>query len=272
MRAKRAEGGICSVVLNCGFLAVLGMTLTGATPAGGQSGARRSGIAGTVSDTGGRPIRLANLFVDGASVATTTDDSGHFYLRGLPSGKNGFTVTKIGYAPVSFEASLLPDSMIVLSIHMRSVQTLDPVKVSAERMNTYLARTGFIERKKMAMGTFLTPEHIDSIEGGVGLASELLRGVRGIELRGCRAACKIVAHSALTSCLWLFVDGVPHGFADQLDSLGISPFGVAAIEVYDRPSIVPMEFQGALPIKSGRGFSNTGGCGAIAVWTKSKVP
>ena len=119
---------------------------------------RHAGVAGVIHDTLGRPIRLATIFVDGSAVSAASDDSGRFVLRGLSAGRNGFTVTKIGYAPVSFETSLLSDSMIVLSIPMRSVQVMDPVKVSAARINAYLDRTGFQERKRVGLGTFLTPE------------------------------------------------------------------------------------------------------------------
>ena len=80
----------------------------------------------------------------------------------------------------------------------------------------------------------------------------------------------MVAHSQ-PGCLWLFIDGVPHG-TQQIDDLGFSPSGIAAIEVYERPSLVPLHFQGQLPMKQGRGMSNGAGCGALAIWTKSRIP
>jgi hypothetical protein len=43
------------------------------------------------------------------------------------------------------------------------------------------------------------------------------------------------------------------------------------MEVYERASLVPMEFQGTLPQKRGA-VSLAAGCGAIAVWTKARVP
>jgi len=253
------------------FAIIAARALAQTRPAGPAPPAKLAGLAGVIRDSLGHPIRLATLFVDGSSRTATSDDSGQFVLRGLSPGRNGFTITRIGYAPVSFETSLLPDSIIVLSIHMRSVQMLNTVKVTAERINAYLARTGFVDRRKMGLGSYLSPEHLDSISAGVFQPSALLEGVRGIDLR-CGTGCKVLPHSALTSCLWLFVDGVSSGTVVQIDSLGLTPAGVAAIEVYDRPSIVPMEFQGALPQKTGRSFSTTGGCGAVAIWTKTRVP
>jgi hypothetical protein len=231
---------------------------------------QHAGLAGVVRDVAGTPIAGANVFVDSSTVSAVSDDSGHFDLRGLPPGRNGFTITKIGYAPVSFETTLLRDSMTVLSIHMRSVQTLDPVRVNAVRVNAYLARTGFTERKRLGTGSYLGPEKLDSLAPGVATPAQLLRDVRGIDVRCKGSACSVIPHQP-PACLWLFVDGVPLG-TDQIDVVGLTPGGIAAIEVYERASIVPMEFQGALPQKQGRGMSLAAGCGAIAVWTKARVP
>jgi hypothetical protein len=235
------------------------------------SGIGHAGLAGFVHDSLGHPIRLANVFVDGSSVSSVSDDSGHFYLRGLAPGKNGFTITKIGYAPVSFETTLLADSMVVLSIRMRAARVLDTVKVSAAKVNAYLQRTGFIERRRAGLGTFLSPEKIDSIAPGLAQPSDFLKGVPGIDLR-CGVVCSVHTHFP-PDCLWLFVDGVPHGFVyPMIDSVGITPGVIAAIEVYDRPVIVPAEFQGSMPVKQGRGFTTAAGCGAVAIWTRSRIP
>jgi hypothetical protein len=231
---------------------------------------KHSGLAGIVRDSLGRPIVAANVLVDGNSVVVATDDSGRFDVRRLPSGPNGFTITKIGYAPLSFEVSLPADSVVVLSVTMRSVQVLNTVNVNAERTNAYLARTGFTERRRLGLGSFLTPQHLDSIAMTVITPAQFLRGVRGIDVICPRDICRVVAHSQ-PGCLWLYIDGVPHG-TEQIDNLGFSPSGIAAIEVYERPSLVPAEFQGSLPIKQGRGFSMAAGCGALAIWTKARIP
>jgi hypothetical protein len=250
--------------------------IRGAADAAGQSvpanaPRKHSGIAGVVRDSSGTPIRLANILVDGGTQSATSDDSGRFDLRGLPSGPNGFTIVKIGYAPVSFETSLPPDSVVVLAIRMRSVQALGAVSVTAERTQAYLTRTGFLERRRMGFGSFLSPEQVDSMADLIATPSQFLRGVRGIDLKCNAASCVPIARN-YTSCLLLFVDGVPNGPARLIDSLGLNPNSISAIEVYDRPAVVPIEFQGALPEKRGRGLSATGGCGAIALWTKTRVP
>lgn len=230
-----------------------------------------SGLAGVVRDSLGQPIGLANVAADRSASTTVTDDSGRFDLRGLPPGRNGFTITKLGYAPVSFEAMLPDDSVVVLAIRMRAVQVMNTVNVTAERITAYLARTGFLERRRLGLGAFLSPAQIDSMAPKVMTPAQLLRGIRGIDVNcGEHSWCTVTPRN-LSSCLWLWIDGVPHG-SEQIDLFGLTPGVVAAVEVYDRPSIVPMQFQGTLPEKRRRGMSRYGGCGAIAVWTKSRVP
>jgi len=255
-----------------GVISVLLLALAGSTTAAQQPDTtrRHSGLAGVVRDSVGRPVIAASVLVDGSAVAVVTDDSGRFDVRRLPAGPNGFTITKIGYAPLSFEVSLPADSVVVLSVSMRSVQVLNTVNVSAERTNMYLARTGFTERQRLGLGSFLTPQHIDSVAMSVITPAALLRGVRGIDVVCPRDICKVVAHSP-PGCLWLYIDGVPHG-TERIDDFAISPSGIAAIEVYDRPSLVPMDFQGQLPIKQGRSMSMASGCGALAIWTKARIP
>jgi len=231
---------------------------------------KHSGLAGLVRDSIGRPISAANVLVDGSKVAVATDDSGHFDVRHLPAGVNGFTITKIGYAPLSFELSLPSDSVVVLSVTMRSVQVLNTVSITAERTNAALARAGFTERQRAGVGSFLTPQHLDSVAMTITTPAQFLRGVRGIDVVCPRDICKVVAHSP-PGCLWLYIDGVPHG-TEQIDNLSFSPSGIAAIEVYERPYMVPLEFQGQLPIKQGRNMSLASGCGALAIWTKARIP
>lgn len=253
------------------LLVVLGACLAAAV-AYAQQPARstKAGIAGTVRDSLGHPIASVNVIVDGGHATTISDDSGRFDLRGLPSGDNGLTLLKVGFSSVSFTASLPADSVVVVAVTMRHVQVLSTVNVSAERMNASLTRLGFFDRQRVGLGTFLTPAHIDSLADKVMSASQLLRDVRGIELR-CGAITCVPVSRGRAACLMLFVDGAPYGSADWMDSVGFSPNAIAAMEVYDRASQVPIEFQAPAPVKQGRGMSAISGCGAIVMWTKMHV-
>jgi hypothetical protein len=123
----------------------------------------------------------------------------------------------------------------------------------------------------MAIGSFVTPERIDSLVNLVSSPAQLLRDTRGVEVQ-CRAAgkCQVVTRRKPSICLNLFVNGARiEGELD--DNVDLSE--IYAMEVYERPVIVPSEFQGKLPTKTGNGrnLSPRSGCGAIAVWTKGRV-
>jgi hypothetical protein len=81
---------------------------------------------------------------------------------------------------------------------------LEGVKVSAARTQEDLARIGSLERKRAGWGTFLTPEHVDSMAGRLLNPSGFLRDMRGIDVRCGRVTC--VPSSRSARCLRLFVD------------------------------------------------------------------
>lgn len=220
---------------------------------------RKSGIAGVIRDSLGAPVRSARIFVPTAEVPATTDDSGRFDLRGLAGGAHDVTITRIGFLPVSFTATLPDDSVIVIAVMMHRVQMLDTMRVSAAVINARLARTGFLERQKEGFGSFFPPARLDSLAAHVMDPSGFLREARGIGFRCNRRGCMPVPKNA--SCMSLYVDGAYSGPAELLDSLGFSPGAIAALEVYDVPGTVPVEFQRART-----------SCAAVVVWTKVHVP
>jgi hypothetical protein len=238
-----------------GCAVVLGVVLS-APDARAQH--NRSGIAGVVRDSLGRPVPLAKIFVPDAKETAVTDDSGRFDLRGLPGGANDVTITKIGFAPTSFTATLPADSVVVVAILLHRVQVLATVNVSAARVQQALTRAGFFERQHAGWGTFLTPETVDSMADRLLTPSGFLRDVRGIDLRCGRLTCRPVARNA--RCLRLFVDGASYGSAADIDEMGFTPASISAIEVYDHAATVPIEFQ------------RSDGCAAVVLWTKAKAP
>jgi hypothetical protein len=176
---------------------------------------------------------------------------------------------RMGYKSVSFEVTLTPESTLVLGIRLRSIQTLGPVLVTGAAEIARLARTGFYERQRTGLGSFLTPQRVDSLNF-VSTPAQLLRGVRGIEVTCLHETCTVHTRNP-PDCLWLFVNGAfvpPNGsYQSQLDDV-VATGEVSAVEVYERPMIVPSEFQGTLPRKRSLGFTQKAGCGALVVWTR----
>lgn len=270
-RARRGSSRVSDVLpalsIGSGFVVVASLVAAGQAAPLAQR-LHRSGIAGVVHDRSGAPLSLARIVADEDGRSAVTDDSGHFDLRGLAGGRNGFMILKIGFAAVSFEANLPQDSVVIVAVSMHRVRTLDTVDVRARVVQNALVRAGFEERRHLGLGSFLSPEQVDSMVDRVLTPSNFLRATRGIDLRCPRLTCVPVAHNSSTPCLQLFVDGVRIGPAEQLDNLSLSPYEIGAIEVYDRSTIVPAEFQAPPPIKPGRGLTPGSGCGAIVLWTK----
>ena len=218
--------------------------------------ARRSAVAGVVSDTTGRPLPMVTVIAHGQDANVVTDSAGRFHLD-VPSGDHNFTLMRLGYRAVHFEATLPPDTTVVLNVRMRAIDAmLAPVQVTGELISARLLRDGFYDRRERGMGAFLSPAQVEDLEGRVTQTSQMLRMVNGISVR-----CPVVGPCAVTAnnCLTYWVDG-SRRTGVLLDEV-TSPRNVYAVEVYARRHQVPLEFADA--------YSR---CGAIVVWTKSRAP
>ncbi|MGH7637850.1 MAG: carboxypeptidase regulatory-like domain-containing protein [Gemmatimonadaceae bacterium] len=227
---------------------------------------RQGALAGVVSDSVGAPIRFATLVVDGLEISSITDDSGRFHLATLPAHEITVGVVRLGYRPVAFSVTILADTTIVVAIRLRRVQILQSVEATAVARSRRFRATGFESRQHLGLGTFVSPERVDSVAKRIFHASEYLRDARGIELRKSSRGYSVIPRRD-PKCLWLFVDGT-YFHTEQLDD-HVAPDQVYAMELYERPTIVPTEFQGRLPMKSSV-LTVAGGCGALVVWTKAR--
>lgn len=216
---------------------------------------KTSALAGMVRDPTGHPIAGATLSVDNRGLQAVTNDSGQFFLGGIPSGRNDFTLVKLGYAAVHFSVDLSPDSTLVVNIPMRTVQNIAGVEVKGERISAKLLQMGFYDRKKVGVGTFLDNDKVERMAGAQ-QPSTFLRDVRGIQVR-CRPAGRCsVTPTRQGGCLAVFHNkAFVRGELDDAITVG----EVYAMEVYERPALVPIEF--TLP-------SRMLNCGVIAVWTR----
>jgi hypothetical protein len=233
-----------------------------AQPPRSDSLRRSATLAGVVRETSGQPIWLATVRVVGKELSAVSDDSGRFRLVGIPAGVNEFVVARIGYDSVSFTVTLAPDTTISRDLRLRPIHVLEAVRVAETPVSRRFARTGFHMRRKLGVGSFVTPERVDSLSW-VARPSQLLRDVGGIDV------VQGVVSSRWARCMWLFIDGVPYG-TDQID-LSLTTGVIYAIEVYPRPTSVPAEFQGRLTRASGRFTARSQACGALVVWTHSRA-
>ena len=66
----------------------------------GVLGAQSGRVLGTVSDTAGRPIQYAQIFVIGSSLSTLTDSLGRFSLENVPVGRQDIRAVFVGFRPL----------------------------------------------------------------------------------------------------------------------------------------------------------------------------
>jgi hypothetical protein len=252
-------------------LAALGAcaVVSASTFAAAQSPAKGAGIAGVVRDTAGNPLPLVTVKADGKDLSDVTGSDGRFFIAGLPGGNNDFTVTRGGFRTMTFTATLTTDSTLVLALKLHRVNTLAAISITAPAAIAQLKRSGFYDRERAGLGSFLTPQHIDSVAVRHQMTSQLMQDMNGIEVACASAGRCTVQTRRAHGCLRLFVDGQQMPGDEQVDD--VVPIGeVAAMEVYANPNTVPTEFQGKLPAKRST-LTAKAGCGAILVWTRARL-
>jgi hypothetical protein len=191
-----------------------------------------------------------------------TTAGGEFNLRSLPSGTRELVVRKFGYDSVSLPVELtrrMPGNVTVTLV-------AQPPGLAAVRVNTAgesgLKRTGFMDRKAMGTGYFVTPAMIDSMRPKA--LSDLLNAAPGIQVTTTDWGTTVQStrSSALMkdACVNVFVDRAPwsSAMAGDLDT-AFPVVDVIAIEVYGGTG-VPSEF--TVPGKT---------CATVVVWTRTSI-
>lgn len=100
-------------------------------------------IKGKVLDENGEPLVAANVYVEGSTVGTTTDEEGRFFFNKIPAGTRQITVRFIGYKQQSKAAELQqgqpavlyfklqPDENILTDIEVFGTREKQPEKLNA---------------------------------------------------------------------------------------------------------------------------------------------
>jgi len=79
--------------------------------------AQNSGIKGKVT-SGGEPVPFANLYIEGLTLGTTSNENGVYHLSNIPGGKNILMVSAVGYTTVRREIMLNAGGEIYLDIQL----------------------------------------------------------------------------------------------------------------------------------------------------------
>lgn len=248
-------------------------------------------VRGTLLDEETRePILLGSVFLADTTRAvvdqTVTDHQGSFVLSAPEPGAYFVGATKMGY-----ESRI--DGVLELGeggdISIEFYLVVDPIElgqlnvdVSREQIDTYLAQTGFYERRDGGSGSYFGP---DDLEGREGMElSTFLESVPGFTSRvggtAQTGSGKLFAREATSAfsptdggrldsgdtpgyCTpRLFLDGAEQNAMTSGGGLEIDSFlnmeDIVAVEAYPRVAHIPLEWGG----------SNSS-CGIILAWTKA---
>ena len=237
--------------------------LAGATLAvvvGAPTAAAQVVLTGTVlNDSSRAPLAGVEIAIEAAGGAkTVTDADGAFTLVGLPLGIGTAIIRKVGFRPVRLRTYAFGDDTVTIAVRLKpAVVELEPLEVRASSMPRGMQE--FAERRFSGLGTYLDPETLRKSEHR--RLSDLLRGVRGVQLRPASGN-RYVAVSSRGSCpMAVWLDGVEiyrpgvRGSAPDIDMLTVATLG--AVEIYRGGADTPAELGGS-------GAS----CGTIVLWTR----
>lgn len=228
----------------------------------------------------GQPIDLGILTLlttDGDTVGlTATTPDGRFSLTAPEPGSFLLRASAFGYAEKEegvFELGGGGRLDIEFRIASRPME-LDDILVSTDRppLSHPLVRNGFVERYRRGLGYFITPRDLERtvyrdseslfhVMPGVQVVTSSRSTVRGRSVLG-PSTDRVLMRNARGSCApTVFVDGIRTQYqpaTGETLSLMVPIDWLEAVEVYPRPSQIPLEYGGPAG----------NNCGVIVFWTK----
>lgn len=106
--------------------------------AGPPAPATDANLYGHVTDKGsGEHLPYISVGIKGTTIGTTTDASGHYFLKNLPAGKLTVEVRYVGYRTIQKEITVMENTSKELNFELTQDNiSLDEVVVSANRVET----------------------------------------------------------------------------------------------------------------------------------------
>lgn len=215
-------------------------------------------VRGVVRAPGGERIAGARVALLGSSVESTTDGNGAFALDGLPTGTGTLQARMIGFAVVRRTVDIEPERTFVADLTFQTrVTVLSTNRVEGRALFLANQMREFEERRRFGFGHFIDEREIER-RNPVFLRN-LLEAIPGVLLLpnregGYRVAMRSISlRDGLTCAPTVFVDGVRISKEEKDLESYANIADVRAVEVYTRPSQVPLE------------FSAQEGCGAVII-------
>ena len=232
------------------------------------SASRIAFLSGTVRDAQTEsPLFGAFVYVNGAIEGMTNGD-GEFLLPGLlvADGYNEIAFRRMGYRETGQDVWIDQDDQeigFVVEVERLPIQ-LDEIAISADRAVWARGRLSeFYRRMRAGEGKFLDPQALERIPA-VDIV-DFLRRIPGVyatsgDVLGFYAAspsCRYVSSGRVrVRPPDVYVDGVRLDLQFQKIQDLVPASSVLAIEVYDSPSTLPIQ------------YNRMDNCGVILIWTK----
>ncbi len=231
-----------------------------------DSGVRGSALlVGRVTDVAGRPMRDAQVAIEGGTAIALTGEDGRFSLGELPSGTTNAVVRKIGFSPAYRTVHLRKDDPQTLSVALAAgIRALAPVTITANA-DAALKKIGFTDRRMMgSRSNFLTPEDVAKHQAG--RFTDLFRMMNGFRVVNSGLGSVIESSrgggiGGQSGCVNIFVDRVAFEQmqAGDLDT-AFPVHTIGAVEAYASATETPAEFR--MVGKS---------CATIVAWSKMRI-
>lgn len=215
-------------------------------------------VSGTIIEDGSRrPLAGVEVLLDGTDHATVTDSAGRYILVGLPTGRRFLVFRMVGYRPVrSFLILARGDTIQVDGTMVAEGVRLDSITVTGRPVIS-MGLDGFAERRSRGFGKFFDSTELrrrDQMH-----TADLLGRFASIEIS--RQPGAWLAFNKRRNCAFeIRLDGAVIGGGAFMTPPDLRSFGVsslAAVEIYQTPGEVPLEY-------GGRNAS----CGVILLWTR----
>ena len=215
-------------------------------------------VTGQVLDNGtGRPLLGVEVLLEDTQHRTVTDSAGRFLMAGLPTGRRILLFRSLGYRPVrSFLILVRGDTARVDGQMVAEGVQLDSLTVTG-RPVVSMGLDGFAERRSRGFGKFFDSTELrrrDQMH-----TADLLGRFASIEIS--RQPSTWFAFNRRRNCAFeIRLDGAVIGGGGFSTPPDLRSFGVnnlAAVEIYQTPGEVPLEYGG-----------RNAACGVILLWTR----
>lgn len=219
---------------------------------GPADSSERGSIEGIVTTPSGVAWSGARVVTSGLE-AVVTDGEGRFRLTGVPVGTRQIAVYAVGASPTFVPVDVVPNANASIVIYVEKIPTLAGM-TTTEAAVARMAAMEFTERKRLGLGFIRDSTDLIKFDEFV----NVLREARGLNVRFTGTAVSVtVSDGTGGSCVpEVLIDGAQAGVPHLID---LQPREVAGIEVYARPTQIPIRYQ--------RGGIRPQ-CGMILVWTK----